>query len=136
MRRYKFLTRENVYDALNKLRAAFLAAKDGKDVEEIINGLLTSDEKLKLGKRILVAQAIQDHLTYKEIMETYKVGKQTVATVGKKLRTNSECYELIGIRENKVNTEYKKKAHQGAGGSKKIFKTKVYMGFKRKDVNR
>ena len=136
MRRYKFLTRENIYDALNKLRVAFLAAKDGNDVEEIINGLLTTDEKLKLGRRILIAQALEEGLTYFEIREQLKVGKQTVALVDRKLRSNSECFKLIGIRERKVKTEYKKRAYKMIGGSKKIFKSKVYTGIKRKDIER
>lgn len=136
MRRYKFLTKENVYDALNKLRAAFLAAKDGNEVEEIINGLLTTDEKLKLGRRIMVAQALQESLTYKEIMELLKVGKQTVSMVDRKLRSNPDCYKLIGTRENKVREEHKRKAYVKVGGSKLIFKKKVYTGFKRKDVKR
>ena len=46
MRRYRFLEKEEIFDALNKLRNAFLAARDGDEVEEIINGLLTFDEKM------------------------------------------------------------------------------------------
>ena len=49
MRRYRFLEKEEIFDALNKLRNAFLAARDGDEVEEIINGLLTFDEKMKIG---------------------------------------------------------------------------------------
>lgn len=43
MRRYKFLKKEDIYQAFNRLRDAFLSAKDGNEVEEIINGLLTRD---------------------------------------------------------------------------------------------
>ena len=40
MRRYGFLTKTDTYEALNRLRDAFLAAKDGNEVNEIINGIL------------------------------------------------------------------------------------------------
>ena len=55
MRRYKFLDKDSVFSALNRLRASFLAAKDGNDVEEIINALFTVDEKLRIGRRIQIA---------------------------------------------------------------------------------
>ena len=64
MRRYKFLQKEDLFEALNRLRDAFLAAKDGNEVEEIINGLLTQDEKLKIGRRILVAEYIKDGMGF------------------------------------------------------------------------
>lgn len=136
MRRYRFLTKDDVYSALNKLRAAFLAAKDGSEVDEIINGLLTTDEKLKLGRRILVAQAILEGMTYKDIKELFKVGKQTVLMVDNKLHSNPDCFELIGVREERVGSEYKRKAYQKVGGPKMVFKKTLYTGFKRKDVKR
>jgi uncharacterized protein YerC len=136
MRRYKFLTTENVYDALNKLRSAFLAAKDGNEVEEIIKGLLTSDERLKIGRRILIAQALEEGLTYDEVKKELKVGKQTVVMVENKLRSNPLCFELVGKREKKVKYEYKRKAYQNTGGGKMILKKKVHAGFKRRDVRR
>ena len=53
MKRYTFLTKDDTYEALMRLRDAFLAAKNGKEVGEIINGLLSEDEKIKIGRRII-----------------------------------------------------------------------------------
>ncbi len=136
MRRYKFLTKEDIFEALNKLRSAFLAAKDGNEVEEIINGILTSDERMKIGRRILIAGALDEGLTYDEIMDILKVGKHTVVTVEKSLKDNPLCFQLIGKREEKIDYEYKKRAYRKTGGAKMIFKKKEYTGFKRKDVIR
>ncbi len=79
MRRYGFLTTSDTYEALNRLRDAFLAAKDGREVTEIINGLLTEDEKLKMGRRILVADALRNEGKYKEIVQISNVGYSTIA---------------------------------------------------------
>ena len=52
MRRYVFLREKDIFEALNKVRDAFLAAKDGNEVNKIIDGLLTYDEKLKICRKL------------------------------------------------------------------------------------
>ncbi len=136
MRRYKFLTKDDIYDAFNRLRDAFLAAKNGTEVEDIINGLLTQDEKLKIGRRILVAEYIKDGMGFKEITKTLKVGKNTIASVMKSLEQYPMSFEIIGKRRVKVESVYGKKGHRFIGGSTLIFKKREYTGFKRKDVER
>lgn len=136
MRRYRFLRKEDLYEAFNRLRDAFLAAKDGNEVEEIINGLLTYDEKLKIGRRILVAEHIKEGMGFDEIIKTLKVGKNTIASVMKSLDTYPDSFELIRKRKSKVESTYSKRAHRFVGGSKLVFKKREYTGFKRKDVER
>lgn len=136
MRRYKFLTKDDIYDAFNRLRDAFLAAKNGIEVEDIINGLLTQDEKLKIGRRILVAEYLKDGLGLDEISKALKVGKNTIMSVARKLDENSTFLELIRERKKKVEKEYSKKKYSFIGGPKLIFKKREYTGFKRKDVTR
>lgn len=136
MRRYKFLTKDDIYDAFNRLRDAFLAAKNGDEVEEIIKGLLTHDEKLKIGRRILVAEYIKEGLGIDEIAKTLKVGKNTIMNVAKKMDENSIFLDLIAKRRKKVESEYNSRKYRLIGGSKLVFKKKEYTGFKRKDVNR
>ena len=136
MRRYKFLNKEDVYESLNKLRDAFLAAKDGNEVEEIINGLLTHDEKLKIGRRILIAEYLKSGFKFEDIVRYLKVGKNTIVTVMKSLDQHPSYIELISKRREKVDKEYKKKSYLLSGGSKLIFKKREYTGFKRKDVKR
>lgn len=136
MRRYKFLTKEDVYDAFNRLRDAFLAAKNGDEVEEIIKGLLTHDEKLKIGRRILIAECLKDGIIIDEIAKNLKVGKNTIMNVARKLDENSIFLDLIAKRKKKVENEYSKKKYRFIGGSKLVFKKKEYTRFKRKNVER
>ena len=94
-RRYKFLTKDFVYEALNKLRSAFLAAKDGNEVEEIIMGVLTHDERMKLGRRIQTARMLEKGFTYFEIADELKVGFSTIRMVDEKRSKYPVCYELM-----------------------------------------
>lgn len=136
MRRYGFLQKEEIFEALNRLRDAFLAAKNGEEVEEIINGLLTHDEKMKIGRRILIAKYIKDGMGFGEIARALKVGKNTIVSVIHNLDRYPSAYELIEKRGKKVEKEYSNKNTKTIGGSKLIFKKKVHTGFRRKDVER
>lgn len=136
MRRYKFLQKEDIYEALDRLRDAFLAAKNGEEVEEIIKGLLTTDEKLKIGRRIIVAEYLREGMGIDGIAKALKVGKNTIMSVAKKMDENSIFLDLINKRREKVEGEYNRKKYRFIGGSKLIFKKREYTGFKRKDVGR
>lgn len=136
MRRYKFLDKDGVFKALNKLRAAFLAAKDGSEVDEIIKGILTTDERLKIGRRILISQCIDEDLTYDQIKNYLRVGKQTVIQVYKSKGSHPKCFELINRREDKVETVFGEKAYRMTGNPKRIQRFPEHTGFKRKDVKR
>jgi len=102
MRRYQFLAKDFVYSALNKLRTAFLAAKDGEEVEELIKAILTGDERMKIGRRIEIAQLLQSGMTYDEITKFLKVGIPTVVAVARKIDQYPKAYQLINEREIKV----------------------------------
>lgn len=136
MNRYRFLNQEDIYSALNKLRDAFLAAKNGEEVNEIINGLLTVDEKVKIGRRILIAELLKNGFTIDEITDLLNVGKTTITLVNKNMDSHPACFELIEKRHKKVEKEYQQRKHVLSGGSKLIRKQKSYSGFKRKDVSR
>lgn len=136
MRRYRFLTKDAVFLALNKLRAAFLAAKDGSEVDEIIKSVLTHDEQMKIGRRVQIAQMLLEGKTYLQIKSALKVGVPTITLVDRKIKEYPLGYKLINRREGRVETEYKQKAYATIGGSKMVFKRKEYTGFKRKDVQR
>lgn len=136
MRRYKFLTKEDIYEAFNRLRNVFLAAKDGNEVNEIIHGLLTHDEKMKIGRRILIAEYIKSGIHVEEIVKELKVGKNTIFSVMKQLDERPIAFEIIDKRSKKVEKEYRQKKYRLIGGSKLVFKKREYTGFKRKDVER
>lgn len=136
MRRYIFLQKEDIYEALDRLRDAFLAAKDGSEVEEIIKGILTQDEKLRIGRRIITAEYIKAGINVDQISRTLKVGRNTIMRVARALEENPKSFELVERRRNTVEKEYSKRKHRSTGGSQIVFKGKEYTGFKRKDVKR
>lgn len=136
MNRYHFLSRQEIFEALSNLNNAFLAAKNGGEVEEIINGLLTEDEKIKLGRRIIIASLLHSEMKVREVSQISRVGLTTINLVAQKLNNHPMCYELINNRKRKVEKEYKTRKYKLSGGSKLVHKKKVYTGFKRKDVKR
>lgn len=135
MKRYHFLTEKEIYESLNRLRNAFLAAKDGKDVDEIINGLLTHDEKVKLGRRIIISE-MMDSMTTTELVGISHVGRTTISLVSRLMEAHPRCFELINLRKNKVEKEYRAKRYRKVGGSTLVFKKKEYTGIKRSDIKR
>lgn len=136
MKRYKFLTKDSLFASLNKLRSAFLAAKDGSEVDELIKGILTSDERIKIGRRIQIANLLKAGFTYQQIMKELKVGNNTILIVERSLNNHPFAFDLINRRDEKVEKEYKRQAFQITGGAKMVYKRKVYTGFKRKEVQR
>lgn len=129
MRRYKRLTKEDVYEAINKVRDAFLAAKDGNEVNEIIDSILTTEEKLKIGRRVLVAEYLKvGSLTLDEIRNMLKVGRSTLQFVSRRIAMHPRGFGLIKARSKQIEDEYQKKKFREVGGSQLVFK--------RKDVKR
>lgn len=135
-KRYSFLDNESVYESFNRLRDAFLAAKDGNEVDEVISAVLTDDEKVKIGRRVQVANLIKSGMLYREIINLLKVGMTTVVEVEKSLANHPDGFELIFQRREKVDREFKDRAYQKVGGTKVVYKKTRYTGFKRRDVPR
>ncbi|MEX2007481.1 MAG: Trp family transcriptional regulator [Candidatus Levyibacteriota bacterium] len=135
-RRYQFLQENDIFEALNKVRDALLAAKSGEDVDDVMNGILTFDERMKVGRRIQIAQCLLNGMTMGEIKDLLKVGGSTIEHVAARLSKYEKCFKLIGERGKKVKREYENKAYVLHGGSTKIFKTRGHTGFKRKSVKR
>ena len=134
--RYNRLNQTDVYEAFNRLRDVFLAAKNGHEVDKVTNGLLTHDEKLKIGRRILIAEYLLENMPMEQIVRELKVGMNTVIHVARRLEKYRECFDLIETRRKAVEKEYGDKKYRAVGGSKLVFKRKEYTGFKRKDVKR
>ena len=136
MRRYQFLTKRDIYDALNKLRDALLAANDGNDVEELMKGLFTDEERMQLGRRIIIAEMLQEGYTHVEIVEDMHVGKATVSGVYNKLSSNPKCFELIFERHKKLEKEYQAKKYKDVYDWYHVLPKKEYTGVTRKDIKR
>ena len=127
MRRYKFLTKDSINTALNKLRKAFIVANNLETVKKITKGILTQDERMKIGRRIQIVQMLKSGLTYRQIREELKVGVNTIMLVERKMQQNPECFNLIlDLKEKVVIREKPMKAFQSLGGSKLIFKKRIY----------
>lgn len=136
MRRYRNVDKDQIFDSWNKLRNALLAAKDGIEVNLIMNALFTEEEKFQLGRRISISQCLKQGMTTREICELYHVGVNTVLSVTRKLEKFEQGFELIEERQKKVELEYGKKKYKKVGGSKLVFKKKIYTGITRKDIQR
>lgn len=136
MKRYDFLLKHEVYQALNKARDALLAAKDGNDVNELLEGLFTDEERLKIGRRIQIAEEIRLGRSYAEIIENLHVGVNTINTVYRNLNSHPRCFKLIFERSRKVENDYNEKKYRLVGESQLVHKRKEYTGITRKDIKR
>jgi uncharacterized protein YerC len=136
MKRYNFLNNDDVYEALNRVRDAFLSAKDGNEVDKIIFSLLTSDERLKIGRRVIIAWCLKSEMKFEEISKLLRVGKTTILSVARSIDSNPEAFNLIFKRKAYVEEEYQNKKYKFRGSSKLVFKKKEYTGFTRKKVSR
>jgi len=136
MKRYGFLDKEQIYRVLNKVRDAFLAAKGGEEVEEVMSALLTFDERMKVGRRVQIAEMLKSGCSHEEIVQELKVGKSTVALVNRLIEEHPKGYELVLRRGKKVEEEYMNKRYKEVGGSEMIFKRREYSGIRRKDIKR
>lgn len=124
------------FEALNKLRDAFLSAHDGHEADLITDGILTHDEKLKIGRRILIANWILAGIGIEEISRQLRVGKNTVMHVSRRVEKYEDCFKLIKKRSETVEKEFDSKAYKLTGGSTLVHKRREHTGFKRIDVKR
>lgn len=136
MRRYSFLTKADNYEALNRLRDAFLAAKDGNEVNQIINGLLTEDEKIRIGRRIIISQALNANNTYQEIISVSNVGRTTVNWVARQMVLFPICFKLLLKRYYIVQKKYEHKRMREVTLSPLPDRRREYSGIKRSDIKR
>ena len=134
--RYSFLSNSDEYDATNMVRNAFLAAKNGNDVEEIINAILTTDEIIKVGRRIQIANMLATGVSGQEIKLILGVGRDTITVVAKHLIKYPAGFKLIYDRARKVEKVYREKSKKEVYSSTLVHKKKEYTGFTRKKVER
>ena len=109
MRRYKRLNRTETFEAFTRVRDAFLAANDEKNADKIIDGLLTHDEKLKIGRRIIIAKYLRLGSTIDEVCRELKVGTNTVIHVARRLEKYKDCFDLIEKRNKHIEKGARRK---------------------------
>src|SRR3989338_7551431 len=105
MRKYGHLTKEDIYEALNKIRDAFLAARDGSQVNDIMDSILTSEEKIMIGRRVLAVEYLKSgYLTIAEIRSMLKMGTSTIMNMARQSERYSKGFELIETRSKRVES--------------------------------
>lgn len=84
-------------------------AKDTKQLEKFLDGLLTPSEQIMLGRRIWVSRLILENKRYEEISERLLIGHNTIAKVELWLRGLIPDYGKHIERELKRTTHERRK---------------------------
>ena len=84
-------------------------AKDTKQLEKFLDGLLTPSEQIMLGRRIWVSRLILENKRYDEISERLLIGHNTIAKVELWLRGLLPDYGKHIEREVKRTTQERRK---------------------------
>ncbi len=87
------LTNVERIETLDALYTAASSAKGREAMKRFLKDLLSESERIMLGRRILVARAILSGQTYDDIVEEYKVGKDTVYRIARWLDDQLPGYE-------------------------------------------
>lgn len=84
-----------------ELVAVIGAAPDKKALDQLLHNLLTPSEIIMIGRRILIAEALLEGKTYREIHDKLKLGMSTVLLVEKWLQSAQEKKLLTAPRKRK-----------------------------------
>ena len=77
-----------------KVVDAALVIRSKKELAEFFDDLLTSTEKVMLGKRLLIVMFLERGYTYREISRALKVGETTIAAVSEKLQQRGDGFRV------------------------------------------
>ena len=80
-RKQKDLTKKEIIATLDALYTAASAVKGRDSVKLFLRDLLTSSERIMLGRRIIIARMLIADVSHDEIMRRLRVGKGTVRRV-------------------------------------------------------
>lgn len=120
----------NKLDRIEVLDALYTAAGtlQGRDsAKAFLRDLLTESERIMLGRRILIAQSLLSGATYDEIVDRYKVGKDTVRKVSRWLDDQFPGYESVIVDMEKEFGKRKKTSEE-----KKLYATSALYRLKKK----
>lgn len=102
----------NSQERMNLLDLLWTSINELKTREEIKNffkDLLSESEAIMLARRILIAQELLQGKTYEEIIEKYKVGRSTLASVNSWLESGFGGYEKALKKFEKTLDERERK---------------------------
>jgi uncharacterized protein YerC len=100
-------TNEILYSAVSSL-------EDKEAMKDFLRDLLTENERIMLGRRILIARALLKGKTFDEIVSKYKVGKDTIHKVATWLDDQVPGYERTVKEVEKELKEQQKKDNKDA----------------------
>ena len=92
--RYR-LTTNQINQLSQKLVAAVSQIRERDGLVQFFNDLLTTTERIMLGKRLLIALFLGQGRSYAEIRRVLKVGEQTIATVSERLQRDGRGFRLV-----------------------------------------
>lgn len=93
------LSRRQQEELLIKLAQALTVVRTLEEAASLIQDLLTKSEATMLAKRLAIADALIDGLTYSQITQLHKVSNGTIARVAEWLRTSGRGYQLLRTRQ-------------------------------------
>lgn len=82
-------------EVLDALYTAAGTLKGREAAKGFLRNLLTESERIMLGRRILIARSLLSGMSYDEIVERYKVGKDTIRNVSGWLDEQLPGYEKV-----------------------------------------
>jgi uncharacterized protein YerC len=97
-------------EVLDTLYTAAGTIRGRDSAKDFMRELLTESERIMLGRRILIARELLFGSTYDEIVEKYKVGKDTILRVAKWLDDQFPGYENTVADVDREFAERKQKA--------------------------
>lgn len=81
------ISNDQVDQLSQRLARAIFLLKNQRDLQSFFNDLLSTTEKIMLGKRLLIATMIEQDFSYSDIRRRLKVTDSTIAAISERLKT-------------------------------------------------
>jgi len=121
MRRYSYLNQKSFKNASQRFIKVLVNNYNAQKVKDIIEALLTEDERIKIGRRIESAQMLNNQSTFREIAKKLKVGFPTISMVERRKREYKKCFELLTKKHAEMKNSHEKKPDLKIAVSKVLF---------------
>jgi uncharacterized protein YerC len=127
-RRIKDLTDKERIDTLDALYTAASVVKGRDSMKRFLKDLLTTSERIMLGRRVLIARALLAGERRNDIMAALKVGPDTIWRVQRWLEDTMPGYEDV-IRYMETELEKRRKSKYPEWGTFAYLKRKYPLHF-------
>lgn len=112
-------------ETLDALYTAASSMSGREAMKRFLRDLLTDSERIMLGRRILIARALLSGMTHDEIVETFRVGKDTIARISRWLDDQLPGYEdAIAGMEKEFETRRKTKEEKELYATSALYRLK------------